>query len=50
MLYLDMSALMKLIRREPESDTLADWLDAQTPARWVSSTLIEVEFPAPCAG
>ena len=45
MLYRDTSALMKLIRREPESDTLADWLDAQTPALWVSSTLIEVELP-----
>jgi predicted nucleic acid-binding protein len=45
MLYLDTSALMKLIRREPESHTLADWLDAQTPAAWVSSTLIEVELP-----
>lgn len=45
MLYLDTSALMKLIRREPESDSLADWLDAQTPAPWVSSTLIEVELP-----
>jgi uncharacterized protein len=45
MLYLDTSALMKLIRREPESDTLADWLDGQTPAPWVSSTLIEVELP-----
>ena len=45
MLYLDTSALMKLIRREPETDTLADWLDAQTPAPWVSSTLIEVELP-----
>ncbi|MGH3637198.1 MAG: PIN domain-containing protein, partial [Mycobacterium sp.] len=45
MLYLDTSALMKLIRREPESDTLADWLDAQTPAPWVSSMLIEVELP-----
>ena len=45
MLYLDTSALMKLMRREPESDTLADWLDAQTPAPWVSSTLIEVELP-----
>ena len=44
MLYLDMSALMKLIRREPESDTLADWLDEQTAAPWVSSTLIEVEL------
>jgi predicted nucleic acid-binding protein len=45
MLYLDTSALMKLIRREPESDTLADWLDAETPAPWVSSMLIEVELP-----
>ncbi|MDI3314557.1 MAG: type II toxin-antitoxin system VapC family toxin [Mycobacterium sp.] len=45
MLYLDTSALMKLIRREPESHTLADWLDAHTPAPWVSSALIEVELP-----
>lgn len=45
MLYLDTSALVKLIRREPESDALVDWLDAQTPAPWVSSTLIEVELP-----
>jgi uncharacterized protein len=45
MLYLDTSALMKLIRREPESDALADWLDTQMPAPWVSSTLIEVELP-----
>jgi uncharacterized protein len=45
MLYLDTSALMKLIRREPESDALADWLDDQATAPWVSSTLIEVELP-----
>lgn len=45
MLYLDTSALMKLIRREPESDALADWLDARASAPWVSSTLIEVELP-----
>ncbi len=45
MLYLDTSALMKLMRREPESDALADWLDAQATAPWVSSTLIEVELP-----
>jgi predicted nucleic acid-binding protein len=45
MLYLDTSALVKLIRHEPESHTLADWLDAHTPAPWVSSTLIEVELP-----
>jgi predicted nucleic acid-binding protein len=45
MLYLDTSALVKLIRREPESDALADWLAAQEPTPWVSSTLIEVELP-----
>lgn len=45
MLYLDTSALVKLVRREPESDTLADWLDSQTPAAWVASALIEVELP-----
>ncbi|MCV7402147.1 type II toxin-antitoxin system VapC family toxin [Mycobacterium fragae] len=45
MLYLDTSALMKLIRREAESDALADWLDTQAPAPWVSSMLIEVELP-----
>jgi hypothetical protein len=45
MIYLDTSALVKLIRREPESDALADWLDARPSALWVSSTLIEVELP-----
>jgi uncharacterized protein len=45
MLYLDTSALVKLIRREPESDDLADWLDARPPSPWVSSTLVEVELP-----
>lgn len=45
MLYLDTSALVKLTRRQPESHILADWLDAHTPAPWVSSTLIEVELP-----
>ena len=45
MLYLDTSALVKLIRLEPESDELAGWLDAQAPTPWVSSTLVEVELP-----
>lgn len=45
MLYLDTSALVKLIRREPESDALADWLDAHGSTPWVSSTLVEVELP-----
>ena len=45
MLYLDTSALVKLIRREPETDDLAGWLDERAPAPWVSSTLVEVELP-----
>lgn len=45
MLYLDTSALVKLVRREPETDALAGWLDAQESAPWVSSTVIEVELP-----
>jgi predicted nucleic acid-binding protein len=45
MLYLDTSAVVKLIRREPETDALADWLDDHQPTPWVSSTLVEVELP-----
>jgi hypothetical protein len=45
MLYLDTAALVKLIRPEPETTPLADWLDQHTGLPWVSSTLIEVELP-----
>ena len=45
MLYLDTSAVVKLVRREPETDALADWLDDHQPTPWVSSTLVEVELP-----
>lgn len=45
MIYLDTAALVKLIRREPESDALADWLDADTTATLVTSALAEVELP-----
>jgi predicted nucleic acid-binding protein len=45
MIYLDTSALVKLIRVEPESAQLADWLDEQTELRWITSTLTEVELP-----
>jgi uncharacterized protein len=44
MLYLDTSAVVKLIRREPLTDALADWLDDHQPTPWVSSTLVEVEL------
>jgi predicted nucleic acid-binding protein len=45
MIYIDTSALVKLVRREPESDSLSDWLDSRTVTPWVSSALIEIELP-----
>ena len=45
MIYLETSAVVKLIRRETETDALADWLDAETETPWVTSTLTEVELP-----
>jgi hypothetical protein len=45
MIYLDTAALVKLVRREPETDTLADWLDERAGLPWVASTLVEVELP-----
>lgn len=45
MIYLDTSALVKLIRVEPESDELADWLDARSEMPWLTSALAEVELP-----
>lgn len=45
MLYLDTSAVVKLIHREPESHALADFLDERADAPWLSSTLVEVELP-----
>lgn len=45
MLYLDTAALVKLVRREPESDALADWLNSSTGSTLVSSALVEVELP-----
>lgn len=45
MIYLDTAALVKLIRREPESDALVDWLDARATTTLVTSVLSEVELP-----
>lgn len=45
MIYLDTSALVKLIRIERESGDLADWLDERIEIRWIASTLVEVELP-----
>lgn len=45
MIYLDTAALVKLVRREPESDALAEWLNTQPATLLVSSALAEVELP-----
>lgn len=45
MIYLDTSALVKLVRREPETDDLADWLDARADTLLASSAIAEVELP-----
>ncbi len=45
MIYLDTAALVKMVRREVETEALLDWLDARTGAPLVSSVLVEVELP-----
>ncbi|MFC9897852.1 type II toxin-antitoxin system VapC family toxin [Nocardia sp. NPDC127579] len=45
MIYLDTAALVKMIRREPESDALFEWIEAQRGTMMVSSALAEVELP-----
>lgn len=45
MIYLDTSALVKLIRIEPESDALMNWLDERTEVPWITSVLAEIELP-----
>lgn len=45
MIYLDTAALVKLCRREPETDALADWLDDRERVPRVSSALVEIELP-----
>lgn len=44
-MYIDTSALVKLLRREPESDAFVDWLDERSGTLLVTSTLTEVELP-----
>lgn len=43
MIYLDTSAVVKLIRREVDSDALLDWLGWQP--QLVTSTIIDIELP-----
>ena len=44
MIYLDSSAIVKLVSLEAESPMLRDWLNAQRRP-WVTSALAEVEVP-----
>lgn len=45
MLYLDTSALVKLVRIEQETAALEQWLTERPAAPWVTSALAEVELP-----
>jgi predicted nucleic acid-binding protein len=44
-IYLDTSAIVKLIRPELESDELTEWLNARHTEHVVTSKLAEVEVP-----
>ena len=48
MIYLDSSALLKLLHEEPESAALADWLSAHADSPMVSSELAKVEVLRAC--
>ena len=48
MIYLDSSALLKLLHEEPESGALADWLTGQTGTALLSSELANVEVIRAC--
>lgn len=45
MIYLDTAAIVKLIRREAETEALHSWLTSQQDKTLVASTLVEVEVP-----
>ena len=45
MIYLDTAALVKLVRREVESDALVEWIADRPEQLLVSSALAEVELP-----
>lgn len=48
MIYLDSSALLKLLFEEPESESLQDWLTARPGIPTVSSELAKVEVLRAC--
>lgn len=46
--YLDSSAIVKLVVAEAESVPLREWLDADTTQRWVTCALAVVEVGRAC--
>ena len=48
MIYLDFSALLKLVFEEPESGALEDWLSARSDLPVVSSELAKMEVVRAC--
>lgn len=48
MIYLDTSALLKLLVQEDESEALVTWLEEREPAPWLSSALSSVELARAC--
>ena len=48
MIYLDSSALLKLLHEEPESAALADWLTGHAGSTLLSSELANVEVIRAC--
>jgi uncharacterized protein len=47
-IYLDSSALLKLLHEEPESAALADWLEARAGIPVTSSELAKAEVTRAC--
>jgi predicted nucleic acid-binding protein len=50
MIYLHTSAIVKLVRLEPESAALTTWLNERSRENKVTSRLAEVELPRTLAG
>jgi len=48
MIYLDTSALVKLVLEEDESAALAEWLSARVDVPKISSDLAKIELPRVC--
>ncbi len=49
MIYLGSAAVVKLVRAEPLTADLVDWLNTRRPLPLVSSALVEVEVEVPRA-